>query len=241
MKDIKFNIPIKIFKGKPIDLIVTVEKTIIQGNEISLKTKLETEFFNKNGIKLGDNKLHFEAKIILSDKGPDKKKLKAEEHTAEIFKHYKQSGETVIEDKEIYKRYFHGPSFQVLSGIIKIDDSIIYAAISDKKGTENHFTFVKKPEFITNPMAIEATFQNAGMYAMKTRNKLSLPDAIEELVFVSIPQNAKEIYVSAKHIASDDLKHEYDTEIMDGNGNVFSVIKGYKMINIGDLKNNEKF
>ncbi|MFH0974431.1 MAG: SDR family NAD(P)-dependent oxidoreductase [Spirochaetota bacterium] len=240
MKDIKFNIPIKIFKGKPLDLITTAEKVSEQNGEITLKARIETEFFNKAGVKLGDNKLHFEAEIVLSDKGADKKSLKSDGVDIELIQ--KAKGKKIINEEEIYKRFFHGPKFQVHAGVIKIKEEMIYGLLSAKNAKgEDHFTFVKKPHFIANPMAIEAAFQNAGLYAMTKENKMSLPDGIDELVFVQIPAGAKELFMSAKYIKHDDLKHEYDTVILDGQGNVYSVMKGYRMINIGDLKENEKF
>jgi hypothetical protein len=240
MKDIKFNIPVKILKGKPVNMIITAEKVDAQGSDTILKTKLESEFY-KDGLKLGANKLHFEATVIVSDKGADRKKLKSNGVSMEIIQNAK-NGERIINDKEIYKRFFHGPRFQVHAGVIKIEGKMIYGELSGKnrKG-DDHFSFVKKPDFITNPMAIEASFQNAGMYAMKKENKMALPDGVEELVFVQIPSNVKDLYMSAKHIKSDDLKHEYDTVVLDSQGNVYSVMKNYRMINIGDLKENEKF
>jgi acyl transferase domain-containing protein/NAD(P)-dependent dehydrogenase (short-subunit alcohol dehydrogenase family)/acyl carrier protein len=240
MKDIKFNIPVKILKGKAVDMIITAEKVESHGSEIMLKAKLESEFY-KDGVKLGNNKLHFEAMVIVSEKGADKKKLKTNGVNMEIIQNAK-NGERIINDKEIYKRFFHGPKFQVHAGVINIEGKMIYGELSGKtrKG-EDHFSFVKKPNFISNPMAIEAAFQNAGMYAMKKENKMALPDGIEELVFVQIPSNIKDLYMSAKHIKSDELKHEYDTVVLDSQGNVYSVMKGYRMINIGDLKENEKF
>ncbi|MBN2401700.1 MAG: SDR family oxidoreductase, partial [Spirochaetes bacterium] len=240
MKDIKFNIPVKILKGKPVNMIITADKIDSQGSDIIVKTKLESEFF-KDGVKLGDNKLHFEAMVMVSEKGADRKKLKSNGVNMEVIQKAKDS-ERIINNKEIYKRFFHGPKFQVHAGVINIEGKMIYGALAGKniKG-DGHFSFIKKPDFISNPMAIEAAFQNAGMYAMKKENKMALPDGIEELVFTQIPSNVKELYMSAKHIKSDDLKHEYDTVVLDSQGNVYSVMKGYKMINIGDLKDDEKF
>jgi acyl transferase domain-containing protein/NAD(P)-dependent dehydrogenase (short-subunit alcohol dehydrogenase family) len=240
MRDIKFNIPVKILKGKAVNMVITAEKTEEHGSDITIKTKLESEFY-KDGVKLGANKLHFEATVVVSEKGADRKKLKMNGVNMEII-HNAKNGERIINNKEIYKRFFHGPKFQVHAGVINIEGKMIYGELAGKtrKG-EDHFSFVKKPHFISNPMAIEAAFQNAGMYAMKKDGKMALPDGIDELVFVQIPSGARDLYMSAKHVKSDDFKHEYDTVVLDSEGNVYSVMKGYRMINIGDLKENEKF
>ena len=77
MKDIKFSIPVKILKGKPVSMIIVAEKIDVQGGDVIVKTRLESEFF-KDGVKLGENKVHFEAIVVVSEKGADKKKMKVQ-------------------------------------------------------------------------------------------------------------------------------------------------------------------
>ncbi len=241
MKDISFAIPVKILKGKPVNLIVTAEKIDALNDEIILKTRLESEFFNKDGVKLGDNKLHFEGVVVLGDK-PDKDKLKASELKSGVLEKIKTDGKIEIDEKEIYKRFFHGPKYQVHGGVVKIGDNSVFGIALPNNGKGGkHFSFTDKPDFITNPMAIEAAFQNAGLFTMVKKDKMSLPDGIKELVFTHIPDNAKDFFVSAKYKGSDELRHEYDTEVVGSNGEVYSVMKGYKMIDTGDLTDNEKF
>ena len=66
-------------------------------------------------------------------------------------------------------------------------------------------------------------------------------DGIGELAFTNIPDDTEAMFVRAKYVGSDDMKHEYDTEVIDSNGNVYSVMKGYKMVTTGELKEDEKF
>ena len=99
---------------------------------------------------------------------------------------------------------------------------------------------MRKPSFLTNPMAVEAAFQNAGVYGMAKKNVNSLPDTIGELVFRDVPSD-RDLYIWARHTGSEEGRHVYDTEIVDGDGNVYSAMRGYKMITTGDLKDNERF
>jgi hypothetical protein len=178
---------------------------------------------------------------LLSD-SIDKDGLKPGDLKMDFLNRYKKDGKTVIDEKEIYKRFFHGPKYQVHGGVIKIDDNAIYGIANPKNGKGgSHFSFVKKTDFVADPMAIEASFQNAGLYAMARENRMSLPDGIKELSFIKIPSDIKDLYVRAKYIGTSDMKDEYDTEVIDSQGNIYSVMKGYKMIHTGDLKEDERF
>jgi len=171
-----------------------------------------------------------------------KDKLKADEFNIEVVKRFKEKKKIIINKDEIYKRFFHGPMYQVHGGVIDLNDKSVYGVAVQKNGkSESHFSFVNKTNYFTDPMAIEAAFQNAGLFTMAKKDKMSLPDGIKELVFKPIPSSAKELFVSAEYVGSDDMKHEYNTVVMDSEGKVYSVMKGYKMINTGDLKEDEKF
>ncbi|MBN2038536.1 MAG: SDR family oxidoreductase, partial [Spirochaetes bacterium] len=241
MRDISFSIPVKIFKGKPVNLIISAEKVEENKDEIILKTRLESEFFNKDGVKLGDNKVHFEATVVLGNSFSNDK-LKADEYNLDILKKFKENKKIVINQDEIYKRLFHGPMYQVHGGVINLSDKKVYGVAVAKNGkTESHFSFIKKADYSADPLAIEAAFQNAGLLTLAKMEKMALPDGIKELVFKPIPASAKELYVAAEYVGSDDMKYEYNTAVIDGEGKVYSVMKGYKMITTGDLTEDEKF
>ncbi|MDY6935352.1 MAG: SDR family NAD(P)-dependent oxidoreductase [Spirochaetota bacterium] len=241
MRDIQFQVPIKLLKGNPVDLIITVEECGTEDGKTELNAKIETEFYNKEGIKLGDNKLHFTARIIISEDKVVLTKSESAAHEQHIIERYMKDGAVEISDEEIYKRFFHGPVFQVHNGVLNLntDKKRIVGAVGIKN--EKIFKSIEKPRFIANPMTIEAALQNAGIYGMANANMSSLPDAITELEFRKIPDKVDSLFILAEHIGNEEDKHIYDTEIFDNDGNLYSRMKGYKMINTEELEENERF
>jgi hypothetical protein len=103
------------------------------------------------------------------------------------------------------------------------------------------FSAVSKPRLSAGPLVLEAALQNAGIYGMVKENVSSLPDAIGEISFKPVPEGVTELYVWARHIGADDRGSLYDTQIVDGDGNVYASLKNYRMINTGELKEGERF
>ena len=239
MRNIRFQLPIKILKGKPIDILITLKKEESGNEGTRLLASIETEFFNKDGVKLGDNRLHFTAEIYLNNEKVKEVESLGNGKIAEIIRQYKKDGSFKITDDEIYKRFFHGPKFQVHAGILNVDGNEVLGKMADKD--DEIFSFIKKPRFISDPLVVEAAFQNAGLLGMIKNNVSSLPDTIEELVFKEIPKDVDNLYIWARHSGDDENKQVYSTEIIDSKGNVYSAMKGYKMITTGELKGNDKF
>ncbi|MDY6969282.1 MAG: polyketide synthase dehydratase domain-containing protein, partial [Spirochaetota bacterium] len=239
MKNIKFELPIKLLKDNPIDIFITVEKDRSSNGDLKLMAKIETEFHNKDGIKLGTNKLHFIAEIYPTKTDLNFSKPEGDGRDIDIIARFSEDSKLEISDIDIYKRFFHGPKFQVHGGVLDIDSDRIIGIMTVKDG--DIFNFIDNPEFISNPMAIEAAFQNAGVLGMKRNNVMSLPDTIDELLYRNVPENIDKLYVRAKYAGAEDNKQIFDTEIIDRDGNIYSVMKGYKMITTGVLNDSEKF
>ncbi len=233
MRDIKFLVPIKIMKNKPVDIFITVTKKGVSGDDIILTASIETEFFNKDGIKLGDNKLHFHGEVVLSKEKFQMKKDSVDGKYKAVITEFKKSGKSLYDKKAIYKRFFHGPRFQVHGGVIDIMNREVLGALAVPDG--EIFTFVKNPKFMTDPLAIESALQNSGIYSMSLMGIHSLPDAVGELKFKKIPDGAKDLMILSLFTGDEGDRQVYDTKIMDSAGNVFSEMKGYKMVKTGDL------
>jgi NAD(P)-dependent dehydrogenase (short-subunit alcohol dehydrogenase family)/3-hydroxymyristoyl/3-hydroxydecanoyl-(acyl carrier protein) dehydratase len=239
MRDIQFKLPIKILNEKPVDIIVTIEKTESREDEIRLSARIETEFFNRDGIKLGDNRLHFSAEILLSGDGISLKKSRGNGAWLDMVKQFGESGEIKIDRNEIYQRFFHGPRFQVHGGVIGMDGNTIVGIVAEKNG--DIFSFVKRPKMIANPLAIEAVLQNAGIWGMAKSKVVSLPDAIEELTFQAIPDTVDDLFIGSQHTGSENNRNIYEAELFDSNGTVFAALRGYKMITTGKLEECDEF
>ncbi|MDY6969506.1 MAG: SDR family NAD(P)-dependent oxidoreductase [Spirochaetota bacterium] len=238
MRDIRFHIPVKLLKDSSVDILISVERVGEEDGIVELQAKLETEFFNKDGKKLGDNRVHFTASIFLKDGIANLEGLDGNGINMDSIASYNQKGNITISYSEIYKRFFHGPRFQVHGGVLEIDNNTVLGVMRETE--EELFDYVKKPIFKSNPMAFEAAFQNAGVLEMKRNNVMSLPDTIDELHFRSVPDDIDNLFLMAIYRGGEDNKHSYDIEVVDKDGNIYSIMKGYKMIITGVLEEGEK-
>jgi hypothetical protein len=90
-------------------------------------------------------------------------------------------------------------------------------------------------------MLLEAALQNAGIYSMVKANISSLPESIGEISFKPIPDHVGELYIWAQHLGSTDNRTVYNAQIVDKDGEVYSMLKDYRMITTGELSENERF
>ena len=78
-----------------------------------------------------------------------------------------------VSKEEIYKKYFHGPSFQVLAGIVRVDK---HASLAVYHTTPRPQWNDGPRTLLANPMLIEAAFQCCGFQDMSIEHKMTLPD-----------------------------------------------------------------
>ena len=83
-------------------------------------------------------------------------------------------GDYALDADAIYRRFFHGPGFQVLTGVSAVGDRGLLAS-----GQLNHKAIGAGLE--SAPLVLEAAFQAAGLHAMVSDGVLALPAGIESL------------------------------------------------------------
>ncbi|OHD70968.1 MAG: hypothetical protein A2W19_07535 [Spirochaetes bacterium RBG_16_49_21] len=239
LKNVEFKYPVKLLKEKPVEIIITLEAAAERGGDIEIAAKIESEFFSKDGAKLGGNRLHFRADMILSENPGEMPHMEGNGIILAAINRRGNEDGIKIKDKEIYKRLFHGPKFQVHGGVLEIDKDVIVGKIAVDGAAL--FSTVAKPRFVATPMFLEAALQNAGIYGMVTAAVSSLPEAIGEISFKPVPDDVSELYVWARHVGVTNGGNLYHTQIVDKDGNVYAALRDYRMINTGELTEGERF
>jgi malonyl CoA-acyl carrier protein transacylase len=132
----------------------------------------------------------------------------------------------VVEKQQIYKRFFHGPRFQVLSQIVGIAaDGLIAEALLPKRALPGATR--------TAPLAIEAGFQAAGMHRWATRGMSGLPHSIETVEILAPPPEDAALTVTVV-----DHGDAYDVDVDSPNGTV-ARLRGLRLIDRGPVGDNE--
>ncbi len=216
LKDVHFYLPIKLLRNRPQAVRVIGKE---ENGDISME--IESDFINSKGVKMGNTRRHFTAHALQSgfvstwDEVKDQIRLEA-------------NAAPQITKEEIYKKYFHGPSFQVLGGILK----------ADKDSSLAVYNTTPRPQWndgaktlLANPMLIEAAFQCCGFRDMAIDNKMTLPDGIKELAVFKreVPPQKLYLYGRFKGLTADG-KTLHDAYVFDGQGQVWVEIHGYQAI-----------
>ncbi|MBI4423934.1 MAG: SDR family NAD(P)-dependent oxidoreductase, partial [Elusimicrobia bacterium] len=211
--DVRFALPIKLLRNKPLGVRVKASANG-GGPELSI----ESDFLTPQGLRLGQPRIHFTAHAV-----------EGEAPTWDCPKPALQAGRFSVEPQEIYSAYFHGPSFQVLEGFLRVtekDSLSVYRrpakALWPKRG----------PSLAFAPMLIEAAFQACGFRDLKYGKRMTLPDSIGRVrVLPRADAEPERLFVYAVYKGPEgDHKSVYDAYVFDERHRVWAQLTDYRMI-----------
>ncbi|HUT85721.1 MAG TPA: SDR family NAD(P)-dependent oxidoreductase, partial [Elusimicrobiales bacterium] len=208
LKNVHFSLPIKLLRDKPIEV-----KIEVQGNKIELKS----DFIGPKGVKL-QTRTHFTAEVAQSGK------LEWDINKPDM----KNFGNFEISKNKIYETYFHGPSFQVLEGICKVNEKNVFAVYNKPKAS----VWGKNPErkLLANPLIIEAIFQTCAYRSIHLSGTLSLPDIIGKVTVSDMGQVPDRLFIMGVFKEAKGNKTVYDGYAFNEKGELFATLKDYYMI-----------
>ena len=215
LKDVHFYLPIKLLRNRP-QAVRVIGKAV--GDNVEME--IESDFINSKGVKMGNTRRHFTAKKMTDFTSTwDQVKAQAMRGLESPLQ---------VTAAEIYQKYFHGPSFQVLGGIIRVNEQeslAVYNTAPAPQWTDGPRTL------LANPMLIEAAFQCCGFEDMTIARKMTLPDGIGEVAVLNnqLPPARLYLYGVNKGTTADG-KTLHDAYVFDAQGNVWVEIHGYRAI-----------
>ncbi|MBI5200274.1 MAG: SDR family NAD(P)-dependent oxidoreductase, partial [Elusimicrobia bacterium] len=207
--DVRFALPIKLLRGKPASVRVK------QGSDGLF---IESDFLTPQGIKLGGPRTHFTAKPVsgaAASWSGEKPRL--------------QAGKFEVGPEEIYAAYFHGPSFQVLEGILRVSETESLAVYK----RPSKALWAKDPaSLVFAPLLVEAAFQACGFRDLKYAKKMTLPDSIGRvLVQPRADELPQRLFIHAVYKGPDASgRSVYDATVFDEKHRVWAQLTDYRMI-----------
>ncbi|MCB9679701.1 MAG: SDR family NAD(P)-dependent oxidoreductase [Alphaproteobacteria bacterium] len=134
----------------------------------------------------------------------------------------------VIGQPAIYKRFFHGPIFQVLTNVFGVSrDGLIAEALVEPEAIAGGL--------ITGPLALEAAFQSAGLHRLITAHVMGLPMAIGRVQFVQPPEAGQTFSVTVRQIGD-----AYDVDV-DALNTPLLRIRGFTLAERGPIHPDDRF
>jgi acyl transferase domain-containing protein/NAD(P)-dependent dehydrogenase (short-subunit alcohol dehydrogenase family)/phosphopantetheinyl transferase len=130
----------------------------------------------------------------------------------------------------IYRRFFHGPVFQVLREVLGVSEDGLMA-----EGKVDHAPIAREGALLTAPLALEAAFQAAGLHRMMTSHGMGLPLGIEDVHLLSSP-GPDELLSLMVQLDGD----VWNVDVDSAKGPVLR-IRGFQMIERGPVPPAERF
>jgi hypothetical protein len=213
---VRFAVPIKLLRNKPADIKITAS-----ASGSGAEMRLESDFINPKGLRLGQTRTHFKA--VSSEQAESAWK----ENMYPVLpkgKKYKTDAAT------IYKTYFHGPSFQVLDGILAVDKNSVLAVF--KRPAAPLWKPGHNQKLVFHPLVFEALFQACGWRDIQFDRAMALPDAVGAAIVSDHEATDPEtlfLYGLFKG-RTEDGRSLYDAWAFDGDFNLTAEIRDYAMI-----------
>lgn len=191
---------------------VRIKGALVNGNG---EFEIESDFINSKGVKMGDTRRHFTARAL----GKAESKWNAIKDTIKLSDGFK------VTKQEIYKKYFHGPSFQVLEGVLDITENTVLAKY--RKPEEKLFTDGDK-KLIAYPLLVEAAFQACGYRDLSVDNRMNLPDSIGQYIVHGKGKAPESLYLYGVYKGlSIEGKSIYDAYVFDEDMNLWIELSDY--------------
>lgn len=210
LENVQFLAPFKFYGNKP--RTIQWKAAALRTREgIRVDASLESDLARVDGGI--DHLLHFTGTVFLT----------AETETSEqVVKPPKWQQKDIVTADDIYKLYFHGPSFQVLesaqsskSGVLgKFNKRVVEIAADD-------------PGLFATPLLVEMCFQTAGLYQAGATGVLALPQSVGKLQLFKQPLNGVPIYAEV-HPRLEGDSYAFDARVVDAKGNVFLELTDYR-------------
>jgi acyl transferase domain-containing protein/NAD(P)-dependent dehydrogenase (short-subunit alcohol dehydrogenase family)/phosphopantetheinyl transferase len=136
----------------------------------------------------------------------------------------------IVDREGIYRRFFHGPAFRVLSGVLGVSEDGLMA-----EGRVDHRPIAGARALLTSPLALEAAFQAAGLHRMITTHGMGLPLGIEEVHLLGAP-SADDLLTLMVQLDGD----VWNVDVDSAKGPVMR-IRGFQMIEKGPVPPADRF
>ena len=212
LSDIEFLTPFKFYRGEA-RRITWKAQVVRESSGLVAFVTLESKVARPMG-RLDEMK-HFQGKVLLVPA--------SQPHTVTTAEPPHWNGAYTVQAADIYKLYFHGPSFQVLEGV-QLDGKLVLGKLNKKLPpiTEN------EKLLLSVPVLVELCFQTAGVWEIGTNGSLSLPQSIGCLKIFENKVNGVPIYAEVTPKTMKDGEVQFNARVIDSKGQVYLEIENYR-------------
>jgi phosphopantetheinyl transferase len=207
-RDVRFLSPVKIHREEPLKILVSAKPIA----DRQIRCVLSSERVARTGRQIVAD--HFEGTILVDQAEP------VEALPSAFFP------DETISRGAIYRRFFHGPAFQVLqdAGGVARQGLLVDAIVEH--------AFIASA-LVTRPLILEAAFQAAGLHRMAVAGVMALPASIDLVLLGSHPSDGAVLHLMARANTTS-TGTSYDVDV-DGPDGAVLRLRGFQMIDTGPL------
>jgi hypothetical protein len=212
VRDVEFLLPFKFHRMKPSTLHLTAVGRPATGDTVRVDVRLSSRLQATPAMPVQE-RLHFRASVVVERAAPAAKAVA-----------FRAPTQVTIDDRAIYRVYFHGPAYQVLAGV-RIEDRRAIGIM--RRDLPPNARDAGAAELVA-PRLIELCFQTAGMYDLAERDLFGLPARLDSLrVFRAAEGTGTQLFAEARTRSDDDA---FDACVVDADGNVCLELSGYRTV-----------
>ncbi|MEW6650707.1 MAG: SDR family NAD(P)-dependent oxidoreductase, partial [Chloroflexota bacterium] len=135
------------------------------------------------------------------------------------------NGAYTVTGDDIYRLYFHGPSFQVLEAVQRNGETVL----GRMRPSLPEITGRDMP-LVTTPILLELCLQTAGVWEAGATGALALPRSIGRLNLFREKPNGGVIYAEVMPASQEDGSLRFDARVVDEKGNLYLEVRDYRTV-----------
>ena len=222
-EQVVFERPLKFHRDRPVPVEVEVsasDEDQAEGTK-AFEACLRSLFTFPGAPGSARHVLHHKARLVMG----------APEPLAGRVSSGTRASDRSLSSEEIYKRFFHGPRFQVLSRASLQDDQVTEGLLEPSR--RKIFDGLKETLNFPWPGDVEAAFQTAGLRAMTVSGRMGLPGRVDRIQLSSIcgpGARAYAVYRGSNAGPGETVEDLFDVEVLDERGGCVLRLEGLALI-----------
>ncbi len=212
LEEIRFLAPFKFYHNQPRRITWKARPLLEDGNLI-VPVTLES-ILVRRGLS-EQPMLHFSGQVYLKPVGVPVE--------APIVKPPYWNGAYTVKADDIYRLYFHGPSFQILEGVQRNGDYVL------GRMRPQVLPITSQPGVLTaSPLLVELVLQTAGIWEAGSTGIMALPSYIGSMTLHRSEPAQSPIFAEVLPCSTPDGRLSFDARVVDGEGRMYLELKDYR-------------
>ncbi len=211
LDDIQFLAPFKFYRNQP-RRSAWKARVLRTAEGLVADVSLESDMLLHN--KAVEHMRHFSGRVLLQPQV---------DHQDLIVAAPKWNGAYTVQAADIYRLYFHGPSFQVLAGVQRSGEMVLGKLQRDLPAITSG-----GQTLFSTPILLELCLQTAGVWEAGLTGTLALPSSIGQLRLHKNKTNGSAIFAEVSPSKLQDGSLIFDARVVDAKGHVYLEIDNYR-------------